>query len=154
MASQKHARLREGSRELISYGVFGVLTTVINYVVYFVCITLFDCNYVISNGIAWVLAVVFAFVTNKLYVFHSLSWDFKTTFRQCWQFFSARIFSLLVETALLWLLIEQFQGDERIVKIFTNIVVIVINYVISKIIIFRKKAELTKRFEIKQRYFL
>ena len=125
-------------RELMAYGVFGVLTTVLNYVVYFVCLVTFDLDYITSNLIAWILAILFAFVTNKLYVFQSLTWDFSVACKECCAFFSARVFSVVVETALLWLFIEQFACDEKIIKIFTNIVVVVLNYVLSKKVIFKQ----------------
>ena len=126
-------------QEIIDYGFFGVLTTILNYIIYFLCLVTFGMHYASSNAIAWFIAVIFAFITNKYYVFHSVQWDFSTTFRECWQFISARIISVLVETALLWLFIDIFLCDERIIKIFTNIVVIILNYLFSKLIIFKNK---------------
>ncbi|MBQ9537254.1 MAG: GtrA family protein [Desulfovibrionaceae bacterium] len=124
-------------REVWSYLFFGVLTTLINYIVYFVCLLAFHMHYATSNLIAWILAVLFAFITNKQYVFNSKNWDFHTTLRECWQFISARILSVIIETALLWLFIDFFICDERIVKIFTNIIVVLINYILSKYVIFK-----------------
>lgn len=126
-------------KELIDYGFFGVLTTVLNYIIYFFCLVALGMHYATSNGIAWFIAVIFAFVTNKYYVFHSVNWDFSTTFRECWQFISARIISVIIETALLWIFIDIFGCDERIIKIFTNIVVIILNYIFSKFFIFKDR---------------
>ena len=136
--------LWQAHREVLSYGIFGVLTTILNYAVYFFCLITLDMHYATSNIVAWLLAVLFAFVTNKLYVFHSYAWNGGLAFREAWQFVSARIFSVVVETALLWLFVEQFRCDEGIVKVFTNLVVIALNYLFSKFIIFKnpQKVEL------------
>ncbi|MBO4369295.1 MAG: GtrA family protein [Desulfovibrio sp.] len=125
------------NRELIAYGIFGVLTTLINYIVYAICLELLHYSYLTSNTIAWIIAVLFAFITNKHYVFRSLNWDFSTAFRECWQFVSARIFSLILESILLWICIDCFHINELITKIFTNALVILVNYLISKLYIFK-----------------
>ncbi len=126
-------------RELIDYGIFGVLTTLVNYVIYAFCLMILGINYLTANFWAFMLAVAFAFVTNKLYVFHSRSWKFSTALRECLEFFSARIVSLLVESALLWFFVEKLACDELLIKIFTNVVVIILNYAFSKLIIFKKQ---------------
>ncbi|MBQ7618252.1 MAG: GtrA family protein [Desulfovibrio sp.] len=134
----RFSEISKQNHELIAYLIFGLLTTLINYVVYFFCLLILNFDYLLSNTLAWILAVLFAFITNKLYVFHSLQWDFFIAFRECWQFFSARIFSLLIESALLWFCVEQLELSEKITKVFTNVLVIVLNYLISKTIIFKK----------------
>ncbi|MCR4666774.1 MAG: GtrA family protein [Desulfovibrio sp.] len=131
--------MKTDRRELIAYGVFGVLTTLVNYVVYVVSIAWFSCSYIAANILAWILAVAFAFATNKQYVFQSTTWSVGVFFREGWQFFSARFFSLLVETVLLWLFIEKLHCNEYVIKLLTNIIVIVINYVLSKLYIFKKQ---------------
>lgn len=129
----------ERTKELIAYLIFGVLTTLINYVVYVAGILVFHIDYITSNWLAWFVAVLFAFFTNKRYVFHSLSWDKHLVFRELWQFISARIFAVLVETALLWLFVTVLGYNELYIKIFTNVVVVVLNYVASKWIIFKDR---------------
>ena len=127
-------------REAISYIFFGVLTTIINYVVYYFCLIALSIHYAYSNIIAWILAVIFAFITNKIYVFQSRSTDIFITFQEAWKFTAARLFSVIIETFLLWIFIDLFLFDSRIVKIFTNIVVVILNYVLSKYFIFISKS--------------
>ncbi len=126
-------------RELIDYGIFGVLTTVVNYLVYAFCLILLAINYLYANFWAWIVAVAFAFITNKLYVFHSLSWQFSRVLRESCEFVSARIVSVIAESILLWLFVEKLNCDELIIKIFTNVLVIVLNYAFSKLVIFKKR---------------
>ena len=137
---EKVLELVKKYKEMILYLIFGGLTTLINILVYELFSKAFDVQYLVSNGIAWVIAVLFAFVTNKLFVFRSQGWKGK---RLAWEFatfVSARIFSGVFD--MLFLL--AFTGwivsfPEMPVKIISNIVVIVMNYVFSKWIVFRKK---------------
>lgn len=127
-------------RELISYGFWGVMTTLVNYAVYFISRKLFGAeNYLACNLIAWTLAVVFAFVVNKIFVFESRSWERKLVLREAWQFLSARIFSGVLDMAIMWFFVDVLGFSDVIIKIISNIIVIVLNYVLSKLIIFRKK---------------
>lgn len=127
-------------REVISYLFWGVMTTLVNYVTYFVCRKILGTeNYLLCNAIAWTVAVVFAFVVNKLFVFQSNSWEGKLVFHEAWQFLSARIFSGVLDMALMWFFVDKIGINDTIVKIISNVVVVVLNYVFSKLIIFRKK---------------
>lgn len=127
-------------REVISYLFWGVMTTLVNYVTYFVCRKILGAeNYLLCNAIAWTVAVVFAFVVNKLFVFQSKSWEGKLVFREAWQFLSARIFSGVLDMALMWFFVDKIGINDTIVKIISNIVVVVLNYILSKLVIFRKK---------------
>ena len=134
-------KLYDKHRESISYIFFGVLTTVVNYVVYYFCLIMLSIHYAYSNFIAWLLAVIFAFITNKIYVFQSLQYDISTIFQEALKFTTARVLSVIIETALLWIFIDLLLFDARIIKIFTNIVVVVLNYVLSKYFIFNHKNE-------------
>lgn len=126
--------------ELISYGFWGVMTTLVNYAAYFIARKLLGAeNYLACNLIAWVVAVVFAFVVNKIFVFDSHSWAGKIVFREAWQFLSARIFSGVIDMAMMWFFVDVLGFSDVIIKIISNIIVIVLNYVLSKLIIFRKK---------------
>lgn len=141
--------------ELIRYLVFGVLTTVVNFVVYFGCnAVLGKGNYLVSNVIAWVAAVTFAYITNKLYVFSSKSWDRRTLLKELPGFFAARLFSLGVEEAGLYLMIDVLHFDlwswdlivydlngATFAKLVMQFVVIVLNYVFSKWLIFARRKE-------------
>ena len=128
-------------REIISYLFWGVMSTVVNYGAYFLCTMVFHLNYLISNGIAWVAAVLFAFVTNKLFVFESKSWEPKLAFKEFWQFVSARIFSGLLETGMLYLFVDVLGFPDAPIKIIASILVVILNYIFSKLIIFKKSKE-------------
>ena len=138
-------------KELILYFVFGVATTVVNLVTYY-CLGLAGGSYLIHNVIAWLVAVLFAYVTNKLFVFRSRSWKIGILAKELPEFFGARVFSLAVEEAGLWLLVDllnwnrfsfpvmgfRFTG-ELLAKMLLAVVVVVLNYFFSKFVIFKKK---------------
>lgn len=132
------------NRETILYVVFGVLTTVINIVVFALCSQFFHLSWELGNGIAWVLSVLFAFITNKLFVFESKSFRLRTFFWEIGSFFAARLFSLAVEYVGMWLLIDVLAAGEMLSKILMNVVVIILNYILSKLIIFKKNAQTEK----------
>jgi putative flippase GtrA len=125
-------------RELISYLFWGVATTVVNYLVYFLCTRAFSINHLVANAVAWVAAVVFAFVVNKLLVFESKSWRISTVLPELWKFVSARILSGVMETGLLLVCVDFLHMDDGIVKLAAGVLVVIINYVLSKLFIFRR----------------
>ncbi len=126
--------------EMITYIIAGVLTTVVNYVVYFL-MPRFESNgldIILANAAAWIAAVAFAFVVNKIFVFDSPSWERRIFFRELFQFVSCRLLSLGLETAFLYLTVEVLGLNEPLFKIISNIFVLIINYIASKFLIFRK----------------
>ncbi|MBQ6023566.1 MAG: GtrA family protein [Clostridia bacterium] len=142
------------SWEIVSYLVFGVLTTVVNLVAYWavnlfagknyegkVLFTVkdFDFRWIyFSNAVAWVIAVTFSFVTNKLLVFESHTKDVKSVLGELIGFFGARILSFLIFEELLFGILAAFMNS-WIAKIILAVFVVVFNYVASKLVIFRKK---------------
>lgn len=128
-------------QELINYIVFGVATTLVNYVVFAFFIKIIPLNYQVANLIAWILSVLFAYFTNKLYVFNSHSWEKKILVKEISSFFTARIFSYLIEVVILFVGINLLKGNELIIKLIDNVVIVVINYVFSKLIIFKDSKE-------------
>lgn len=126
-------------KELIMYGIMGVLSTIINIITFAICEKLFGINALISNIIAWIAAVIFAYITNKLFVFESKSFRKDVLLKEITSFTSARIFSLLLEEIIIYVMIDIMNINSLIVKIFSNIVVIVVNYIFSKLVIFKKK---------------
>lgn len=120
-------------KELFFYVVFGVLTTVVNILVYFM-FTYFGINYLISNILAWFLSVLFAYVTNRRWVFESKSSDI---LKECSLFFSGRIFSGVIDTGLMYLFIDILSIGDAISKIVVQVIVVILNYVISKWIVFK-----------------
>lgn len=125
-------------RELFDYIFWGVITTAVNFVSYFVAADVLHIYYVISNVIAWVLSVIVAYLVNKLLVFHSMSWSWKTVLPEIWKFISARIFSGLLETGILFLFVTVLHLPHQPIKLAAGVIVVLTNYVISKLIIFKK----------------
>lgn len=134
-------------KEPILYIVFGVLTTLVNILVYYFMADVAAVYYLVANMCAWVASVLFAFVTNKLFVFESKSWKGAVVFPELGGFFLARVATGVVDMGLMWLLIDVVRIDrfelfglwsgEMIAKVLVNIVIIVLNYVASKLWIFR-----------------
>lgn len=123
--------------ELILYVVFGVLTVAVNLISYFLFRKVFEIN--AASIFAWICAVLFAYVTNKLFVFRSKKLGSKKTFFEFAKFIGSRIFSEIVELVLLNILLnaDSVRTKEVIVKISVNILVVVLNYVASKIFVFK-----------------
>lgn len=125
-------------KEIINYLIFGGLTTVIN-VISFSGLEFLSIGYKTSTIIAWVLSVLFAYITNKRYVFKTKTSSTKETFKEASTFFTARIASLLIDLISMMLLVEILKIDSMVAKILANIVVIIVNYILSKAFIFNKK---------------
>lgn len=125
-------------KEVILYLIFGVLTTVINIIVFWLCNDLLQVEYKISNVLAWILAVAFAFVTNKLIVFESKNKSKEETTKEAISFIVARLITLAVDMVLMIVMIDILNINSLIAKVAANVVVIVINYIFSKFIVFRK----------------
>ena len=127
-------------KELFFYGVFGVGATVINIVSYRVLANIFGKKYfLIANIIAWILAFIFAFITNKLFVFESKSWEAQIAMNEFVGFLSARLATGILDTVLMWFFVSVISLDDTLSKIIINILVIIINYIASKFFIFKKE---------------
>ena len=137
-------RLVRKYREVLLYLIFGGLTTAVNYAVLWLVHDLCGLTALdglVANAIAWVAAVIFAFVTNKLLVFGSKETDSATMTKETISFFSARLFSLGVEELVLYIGVTLLGFNLYLVKLFASVLVIILNYVFSKLFIFRKKTE-------------
>lgn len=126
-------------KEILLYLFFGGVTTVVNYGVYALCGHVFHLGVVPSNIIAWVLAVIVAYVTNKLWVFESKSWKAKVVGKEFGEFVLARLSTLVIETILLWIFVDKLHVNDLIMKIITNVIVVILNYIFSKFFIFKGK---------------
>ena len=122
-------------RELILYVVFGFFTFVVNFVTYFIFVGL-GLNYLIANALAWFFSVLFAYITNRKWVFESKSPD---VLKEMSLFFGGRIFSGVVDTALMYLFIDVLVLGDFISKTVVQIIVIILNYIFSKLIVFTEK---------------
>jgi len=125
--------------DILSYLFFGVLTTIVNYVVYLPCYNLLGLSAVVSNGIAWVVAVAFAYLTNKPFVFKSNDWSAKTVVPELSKFVGCRIGSGLAESVILLLAVDILGWNGNLWKLLTNVLVVILNYIGSKLLVFRNK---------------
>lgn len=124
-------------RQVLLYGIFGVFTTAINIVAFIVLEKLMP--YLIANVIAWIVSVLFAFFTNKYYVFQSKSFDTDVWLRELWEFILARTSTGLIDFIGMFILISCLQINALISKTVLNLIIIIGNYVLSKYWIFRQK---------------
>ena len=125
--------------ELVSYLIFGLATTLVSMIVYGVCNSAFEMHYLVSNIVSWVVAVLFAYITNKMFVFKTRGMGFAQLKREFVLFISARLASLLIEEIGLFVLVGIMEWGEIGGKLIMQIVVIVLNYFFSKLVIFKKE---------------
>ena len=125
--------------EVLSYLFFGVLTTVVNYVVFALAVQLLPVSATVGNVIAWVVAVAFAYLTNKPFVFRSHDWSAKTVVPELGKFLSCRIGSGVMETVIILVAVDILGGNKYLWKLLTNVLVVIVNYIGSKLLVFRKK---------------
>lgn len=124
--------------DILTYLVFGVLTTIVNYLVYIPLYNGAGLSATVSNAIAWVVAVAFAYVTNKPFVFRSHDWSMKTVIPELSKFVGCRVGSGAIETAILFVTVDLLGWNGNIWKLVTSVLVVVLNYIGSKLIVFRK----------------
>ena len=125
--------------DILAYLFFGVLTTLVNYIVYLPCYNLLHFSAAVSNVIAWVAAVVFAYLTNKPFVFKSHDWSAKTVIPELTKFVGSRIVSGALETAIIFVTVDWLCWNGNIMKLVTSVLVVVINYIASKLLVFKKQ---------------
>ncbi len=146
------------NREVLSYLLFGALTTVVSLVTFWLPDKLFsavgymgavhyitaspkDYAYMEANVISWICAVAFAFVTNKLFVFESKEWTKGLVLRELASFVGGRIATLFVDLGLMFVCVTLLSMHEMLAKILVQIIIVLLNYVISKWIVFRRRAD-------------
>ena len=125
--------------EVLSYLIFGVLTTVVNYLVYLPVYNILGLSAALSNTIAWVVAVAFAYLTNKPFVFKSHDWSAKTVIPELTKFVGCRVASGAAETMILLVTVDLLHWNGNIWKLVTSVFVVVMNYIASKLVVFKKK---------------
>ena len=124
---------------MILYLFFGGCTTLVNIIVYYICAHLLLLATVPATVIAWILSVAFAYVTNRIYVFESRSRGLVAILREIGAFVSCRLLTGVMDLAIMYICVDLLHFNDLIIKIISNILVIVLNYVASKLLIFRKK---------------
>ena len=140
---KKCLKVYKKNEEIINYLIVGGLTTLISLVVYYICVHTFlnpnnGFELQIANIISWIAGVSFAYVTNRIFVFKSKE---KNILKECTSFVGSRIITLLLDMFIMFLFVTVFKIDDLIAKIISQIVVIVGNYIISKLFVFKKKKE-------------
>ncbi len=132
-------KLIKKHKAFIAYGVFGVLTTIVNIVTYNYCYNIAGISNTLSNIAAWILAVTFAYLTNKVWVFGSHSWKLDVLRREIPAFISCRLATGVMDIIIMYICVDILGWSAVIMKILSNVLVIVLNYVFSKLVIFKKK---------------
>lgn len=134
-------KLSLSRRQLFLYALFGVLTTVVNIAVYSLCTRMLDISMPISNAFAWFFAVLFAYLTQRIWVFGTSAHTLLAIMREAVSFFGCRVFTGILDMGVMYLGIELLGGDDLIVKCMANFLVILANYIGSKLIVFHSTAK-------------
>ena len=132
---EKYNNLNKKLKEAINYLIVGGLTTVVSITTYWIA-RLFIESYKISNIISWIFAVAFAYVTNRKYVFHSKSVN---KVKEMFNFLLSRIATLVIEFIFLYIFVSVIKIDDRISKIIVQVIIIILNYIFSKLFVFKDK---------------
>ncbi len=127
--------------EIINYLIVGVLTTIVSLFVYYLCTAFFlnpenGFQLQLANVIAWVISVAFAYITNRLFVFKSKE---KNIVKEATSFVGSRIISLIMDMFIMFVIVSVLHFNDKIGKLISQIIVIVANYVLSKLFVFKKK---------------
>lgn len=136
---EKLKKLLKKYEDVLTYLFFGVLTTAVNYLVYLPCYNLLHLSAAVSNAVAWAFAVAFAYLTNKPFVFKSHDWSAKTVVPELTKFVMTRVGSGAAETVFIFLMVDVLDWNGNVMKLITSVLVVILNYVGSKLLVFRKK---------------
>lgn len=136
---EKLKKLLKKYEDILTYLFFGVLTTAVNYLVYLPCYNLLHLSAAVSNAVAWAFAVAFAYLTNKPFVFKSHDWSAKTVVPELTKFVMTRVGSGAAETVFIFLTVDVMDWNGNVMKLITSVLVVILNYVGSKLLVFRKK---------------
>ena len=127
-------------KEIVNYLVFGGLATLVNFISYYIFARVIGIDEVISSGLSWLCSVIFAYITNKIFVFESETKSKRQLLKECVSFFLARIISgILCDVGTFALMVIVFNINDIFSKIVTQVMVVIVNYIFSKFIVFRKK---------------
>lgn len=127
-------------KEVVNYLVFGGLTTIVNFVTYYIFARMIGIDEVVSSALSWFFSVLFAYITNKIFVFDSKTETRTQLIKECVSFFLARILSgILCDVGTFALMVKVFNINDILSKIVTQVMVVIVNYIFSKFIVFKKK---------------
>ena len=117
------------------YLIFGTLTTAVNIVVYYLFSNIIHINYLFSNAVAWFLSVLFAYVTNRKHVFDSKN---NQIIKEAISFFGSRLATGIMDMVLMWFLVNFNIVNDVVAKVVVNVIVVILNYILSKLVVFKK----------------
>lgn len=126
-------------KEQLLYLFFGFCTFMVSLIIFTIGCYTFNLDEITSNNISWVIAVLFAYITNRTWVFVDKAHDFKGVVKEIFSFFAGRFITLLVENGIIYVFITLLGFNRILIKIIAQIVIIILNYIISKWFIFKKK---------------
>lgn len=132
-------KLFKSHKSIILYVLFGGITTLINILVYMISYQILGISNVLSNIFAWILSVLFAFISNKLWVFGSKSINRSIVLNEFFKFVGGRLATGLLDLLIMYICVDLLAGPALLFKIISNMVVIILNYIISKMLVFKKK---------------
>ena len=130
------------NKKIILYVIFGVLTTIVNLIAYYLFSNIININYLISNAIAWIISVVFAYITNKFFVFNSSYINKDVIIEEFIKFMNCILISGLSEVVLLFLFVDLLLMNDIVAKLIIGVLVALINFIFSKVFIFKGVDEL------------
>ena len=125
--------------DILTYLFFGALTTAVSFLIYFPCYNWLHWSAGVSNAVSWVAAVAFAFLTNKPFVFQSHDWSWSVVWPELTKFVGCRIASGVLETGILVLTVDWLLWNGNVMKLITAVLVVILNYIGSKFLVFIKK---------------
>jgi len=130
-------------KEIINYLIFGILTTIVSLVTYYILVlTILNPNnpiqLQIANIISWITCVTFAYITNRKYVFNSTN---NNILKEIIKFYSSRLTTLFLEIIIMYIFVTKLNFNDKIIKIIAQITIILLNYIISKILVFKKQVK-------------
>ncbi|WP_416828549.1 GtrA family protein [Ectobacillus polymachus] len=132
-------------KEVFNYLLFGGLTTLVNIVTYYLFVKFFHVDYKVATTIAWIVSVLFAYITNKKYVFNSQHSSMTQLFKEFFYFMGFRILSYFIDIFSMILFVGVLHVNDLLSKIIANVVVVVFNYFASKYVIFKHKTQLREK---------
>ena len=131
--------LFEKYKDIIPYGIFGVLTTLVNIAVYWVMAHVLEMRTVPSSIIAWVAAVSFAYLTNRKWVFHSEAHTTRAIIREILYFFLCRLMTGVFDWLFMYVTVDMLHWHDVWMKLIANVMVIILNYLASRFVVFKKR---------------
>lgn len=129
------------TREMITYLISGVLTTLVNWVLYWLLVEKLGMEELSGNAVDWVLTVAFAYAVNAFWVFRSKFTGWRAEWAKIFKFYAARFLTFLVEEGGILIFVKQLEFNGLIVKALLAVIVIILNYVFSKMFVFLKKGK-------------